>query len=97
MQEGKVIKEQPKVTVAPRPVLTKPQSVVATKKTPVTFEIVGYKGVRTIQWGDYLLKIVRQEYGTDDALKYVISYNNFTNPNSLPVGTEVKLPKLKEK
>lgn len=96
-QESKAIKEQPKVSVASQPDKAKSQSISATKKTPTVFEIVGYKGVRTIQWGDYLLKIVRQEYGTDDALKYVISYNNFTNPNNLPVGTEVKLPKLKEK
>ena len=74
-----------------------PEFPVVKKKTPVAYEIVGQKGVRTIQWGDYLLKIVRQEYGTDDALKYVVSYNNFKDPNNLPVGTEVRLPKLKEK
>lgn len=97
-EEGKVRKDLPKdqvrQPVKPEP---KPQPVATAEKTRVTFEIVGYKGVRTIQWGDYLLKIVRQEYGTDDALRYVISYNNFTDPDNLPVGTEVKLPKLKQK
>lgn len=95
-EEDAIKKEMPKpqtqqVTQVP----TKP--VVADKKSPVVYEIVGLKGVRTIQWGDYLLKIVRQEYGNDDALKYVISYNKFTDPDNLPVGTEVKLPKLRVK
>lgn len=95
-QETKVKKELPKTQVQ-QPAKTEAKPVAVTKKSPVAFEIVGYKGTRTIQWGDYLLKIVRQEYGTEDALKYVISYNNFTNPDNLPVGTEIKLPKLKEK
>lgn len=95
-QETKVKKELPNSQVQ-QPAKTEAKPVAVTKKSPVVFEIVGYKGTRTIQWGDYLLKIVRQEYGTEDALKYVISYNNFTNPDNLPVGTEIKLPKLKEK
>ena len=94
-EEAANSKEQPKEAT---PQVTKTaQEPVVKKKTPVAYEIVGQKGVRTIQWGDYLLKIVRQEYGTDDALKYVVSYNNFKDPNNLPVGTEVRLPKLKEK
>lgn len=108
VQEGKIKKEQPKEQPAQvakptpktenKPVAeVKKQAAAGQKKSPVAFEIVGYKGTRTIQWGDYLLKIVRQEYGTEDALKYVISYNSFTDPNNLPVGTEIKLPKLKEK
>jgi nucleoid DNA-binding protein len=107
-QVGKINKEQPKEQPAqvakPAPKTeakpaseTKKVPAAEQKKLPVAFEIVGYKGSRTIQWGDYLLKIVRQEYGTDDALRYVISYNNFTDPNNLPVGTEIKLPKLKQK
>lgn len=96
MEEGAIKKKLPKPQVAQVAQAT-PKPVAANKKTPVVFEIVGHKGVRTIQWGDYLLKIVRQEYGTDDALKYVISYNKFTDPDNLPVGTEVRLPKLRVK
>lgn len=95
-QESKVKKELLKMQIQ-QPAKTEAKPVAVSKKSPVAFEIVGYKGTRTIQWGDYLLKIVRQEYGTEDALKYVISYNKFTNPDNLPVGTEIKLPKLKEK
>lgn len=95
-QESKIKKDLPKPQ-AQQSIKADESTIVTTRKSPVVFEIVGYKGIRTIQWGDYLLKIVRQEYGTEDALKYVISYNNFTDPNNLPVGTEVKLPKLKEK
>lgn len=95
-QESTIKKELPKPQT-PQVTQVPAKPVVADKKSPVVYEIVGQKGVRTIQWGDYLLKIVRQEYGTDDALRYVISYNKFTDPNNLPVGTEVKLPKLRVK
>ena len=95
-QESTIKKELPKPQT-PQVTQVPAKPVVAEKKSPVVYEIVGQKGVRTIQWGDYLLKIVRQEYGTDDALRYVISYNKFTDPNNLPVGTEVKLPKLRVK
>lgn len=67
------------------------------KSVSGAYEIVGYKGTRTIGKGDYLLRIVRDEYGNDDALRYVISYNDFKNPNNLPIGTVVRLPKLKAK
>ena len=97
-EEGRAKNELPEKQVQqsakPEP---KSQTVAEDRKSRAIFEITGLKGVRIIQWGDYLLKIVRQEYGTDDALRYVISYNNFTDPDNLPVGTEVKLPKLKQK
>ena len=95
-EESKIKKEQQSTTVnQPGKTIQKP--VDTKKNNPVSYEVVGLKGVRTIKWGDYLLKIVRDEYGTEDALKYVISYNKFTDPNNVPVGTEVKLPRLKEK
>lgn len=97
-EEGRVKNELPEKQVQqPAKPEPKSQTVAEDRKSRAIFEITGLKGVRIIQWGDYLLKIVRQEYGTDDALRYVISYNNFTDPDNLPVGTEVKLPKLKQK
>jgi hypothetical protein len=96
LEESRIKTEQPKTT-ANQTVKTVQSSVEVKKKSPLAYEIVGQKGVRTIKWGDYLLKIVREEYGTEDALKYVVSYNKFTDPNNVPVGTEVKLPRLKEK
>lgn len=95
-EESKIKKEQPK-TAAPEAAKPVQKPDVAKKQGPVAYEIVGLKGTRTIKWGDYLLKIVREEYGTEDALRYVISYNKFTDPNNVPVGTEVKLPKLRVK
>ena len=73
------------------------KKAVVESTVPVAYDIIGYKGSRTINRGDYLIKIIREEYGNDDVLKYVISYNNFKNPNNLPVGTEVRLPKLRAK
>ena len=96
LEESKIKKEK-QSTIVNQPEKTIQKPVDAKKNNPVAYEVVGLKGVRTIKWGDYLLKIVREEYGTEDALKYVISYNKFTDPNNVPVGTEVKLPRLKEK
>lgn len=95
-EDNRIKKEQLKAS-APRVAKSEPSPIVSNKQKPISYEIVGQKGVRPIKWGDYLLKIVREEYGNEDALKYVISYNNFKDPNNLPVGTEVKLPKLRVK
>lgn len=97
VEEEIITKKEPTKTRTPLADNTAIKPTETKKQSPVVFEIVGHKGVRSIKWGDYLLKIVREEYGTEDALKYVISYNKFTDPNNLPVGTEVKLPKLREK
>ena len=96
LEESKQKKELPKVKIS-QVIKAENKPIVTKKQTPTVYEIIGQKGVRTIKWGDYLLKIVREEYGNEDALKYVISYNKFINPNNLPVGTEVKLPKLRAK
>ena len=97
VQEINNIKKELTKTSTSKSLTVESRPVVANAKKTASYEIVGFKGVRIIKWGDYLLKIVRQEYGNDDALKYVILYNNFKDPNNLPIGTEIKLPKLKEK
>ncbi len=43
---------------------------------------------------DNLAKIAREEYGDKDFAKYIIVHNAFTNPDSIPVNMEIKLPEI---
>ena len=58
--------------------------------------IVGTKGVRQMKRGDTLLKMARQEYGHPDFAQYIIVYNQFADPDVIPLGCEVNLPQLVE-
>lgn len=57
--------------------------------------IVGTKGTREMKIGDTLYKMAREEYGDKEYAKYIIVHNNFSNPDVIPLGYEVKLPLLK--
>lgn len=57
--------------------------------------IVGTKGIHVMKVGDSLLKLAIKEYGHKDYVNYIIVHNNFTNPDVIPLGYEVKLPELK--
>ena len=57
--------------------------------------IVGTKGTREMKIGDTLYKMAREEYGDKEFAKYIIVHNNFSNPDVIPLGYEVKLPLLK--
>ncbi len=58
--------------------------------------IIGTKGVRQMKRGDTLLKMARQEYGHPDFAKYIIVFNQFPDPDVIPLGSDVKLPELVE-
>ena len=58
--------------------------------------IVGTKGVRQMKRGDTLLKMARQEYGHHDFAQYIIVFNQFADPDVIPLGTDVNLPLLME-
>lgn len=58
--------------------------------------ITGTKSVRQMKRGDTLLKMARQEYGHSDFAKYIIVFNQFADPDVIPLGSEVKLPELIE-
>lgn len=61
-----------------------------------THLIVGTLEERQISKGDYLYKIARDVYGDKDFAKYIIVHNQFPNPDNIPLGTIVKLPKLQK-
>ena len=58
--------------------------------------IVGTRRVHIMKVGDSLLKLALKEYGHKDFAQYIIIYNQFSNPDVIPVGYEVKLPELSE-
>ena len=58
--------------------------------------IVGTKGVRQMKRGDTLLKMARQEYGHPDFARYIIVFNQFADPDVIPLGSDVNLPLLVE-
>lgn len=58
------------------------------------YRIVGSKGKTTLEKGSTLNILSLRTYGSKQYVKYIIRFNRFENPDNLPVGTEVKLPKL---
>lgn len=48
--------------------------------------------VHVLQPGEFLAKISKDYYGTEDSVAAIIRLNNLTNPDNVPVGTELLLP-----
>lgn len=45
-----------------------------------------------LQPGEFLAGISMEYYGTEDSVAAIIRLNKFTNPDNVPVGTELLLP-----
>lgn len=58
--------------------------------------IVGLKRTHKMMAGDNLYKISRKYYGHYDGVKYIIAFNNFSNPDVIPPGYRIKIPVLKK-
>lgn len=58
--------------------------------------IVGTQRVHEMKAGDNLYKIARKEYGSNDFMTYIVVHNSFANPDLIPKGYKVKLPRLIE-
>lgn len=59
--------------------------------------ITGIRKTRTMQRGDNLYRMARQEYGSKAMVEYITALNQFADPDNIPAGYEVKLPELTEK
>ena len=55
-------------------------------------EVVDTPKVHVLQPGEFLAKISKEYYGTEDSVAAIIRLNNLTNPDNVPVGTELRLP-----
>lgn len=55
-------------------------------------EEVAKPRTHVLQPGDFFTKISLEYYGTEDSVAAIIRLNNITNPDNVPVGTELLLP-----
>ncbi|MGN0232906.1 MAG: HU family DNA-binding protein [Bacteroidaceae bacterium] len=58
--------------------------------------IVGILKTRAMKRGDNLYRMAREEYGDKSIAEYIKALNQFSNPDNIPIGYEVKLPELYE-
>lgn len=69
--------------------------VVATSKSDVKgTRITGYMTTHVMKQGDNMYTIAKKYLGSKDNAKYIIEYNQFKDPNVVPIGTRIRIPKL---
>lgn len=59
--------------------------------------IVGEIGVHEMQVGDGLLRISRKWLGNSDLMPYIVVFNGIENPDVIPPGTKLRIPRLVRK
>ncbi len=77
---------------------------IKTSKEPVipdsvSYIIVGTQGTHTIVEGETLTRVALKYYGTKNLWPYLVKHNPtiIKNPNHVPYGTTIKVPKLEKK
>lgn len=86
--------------VAAQPQMPEKKKEVAVKKPvmPVMpgdkFAIVGQKGEHVLGAGENITRLAKQIYGSKDCAKYIIRYNDISDPDLITIGTKLKLPDL---
>lgn len=65
----------------------------------VNYVIVGNHGTHVIGKGETLTKVALKYYGTKDLWPYLVKHNPdiIKNPNNVPYGTKINIPKLEKK
>lgn len=58
--------------------------------------IVGLERTHVMKAGDNLYKISRKYYGHYDGVQYIVTFNDFENPDVIPPGYKIKIPQLKK-
>lgn len=56
--------------------------------------IIGEQEPHILKQGENITRIAKQTYGSRELAKYIIRFNNISNPDIVPVGTKLKIPKL---
>lgn len=84
------VEPTPEPTVEPTPEPTpEPTAEPTQEPTPVpTPEPVSY----TIKWGDTLIGICIEHYGSDDMVAQICDFNGILNPDDIKVGQKILLP-----
>ena len=81
--------------------MSKIQKTTGTAYIPdsTSYTIVGTETTYTIKSGETLTKVALRFYGTKVLYPYIVKHNPavIKNPNNVPAGTTIKIPKLKKK
>lgn len=56
--------------------------------------IIGEQEPHILKKGENITRIAKQIYGSKEFAKYIIRFNSISNPDIVPIGTELKIPKL---
>ncbi len=56
--------------------------------------IIGEQEPHILKQGENITRIAKQIYGSKELAKYIIRFNNISNPDIIPIGTKLKIPKL---
>ena len=86
--------QEPDATVAGTLLSELPSSPVAKGPKGRTMKITGDLGNYELKKGEFIFRIASKVYGDADMGRYIIEYNNIQNPDLVPPGTIIKLPKL---
>ncbi len=71
-----------------------PHQPIMPVKPGDNFMIVGQKGEHILGKGENLTRLAKQIYGSKDCAKYIIRFNNISDPDLITIGSKIKLPDL---
>lgn len=96
------LKKTPKENVqvqSPAPQKERKKTVVPLEPDSVGYTIVGTETTYTIKEGETLTKVALRFYGTKALWPYIVKHNPgvIKNPDNVPYGTTIKIPKLAKK
>ena len=59
-----------------------------------TYMITGEQEVHVLKQGENITQLAKQIYGRKSFAKYIIRFNNISDPDMITVGTKLRIPKL---
>ena len=61
------------------------------------FQIIGTLSTYELQKGENIYHLAKEVYGDKSYAIYIFTFNQLKNPNLVPIGTKLKLPKLRKR
>lgn len=76
---------------------TKKEELPVSYSLKKKYSISGLQSIHKVKTNETLSMIARRIYGHKEFSKYIVQYNNISNPDNIVVGTALRIPALKEK
>ena len=76
---------------------TKKEELPVSYSLKKKYSISGLQSIHKVKSNETLSMIARRIYGHKEFSKYIVQYNNISNPDNIVVGTALRIPALKEK